>query len=128
MATTRKKNPPACPCLGGTLDKLLHPAILVVLSRGPLHGYRIAQEIGGMPLLGGHAPDVSGIYRFLKHMEQEDFVVSTWDTSTCGPAKKAYEITPEGRRCLRQWIDTLAGYRDGISHLLRSARKAAERA
>ena len=116
---------PACPCLGGTLDKMLHPAILVVLAGGPLHGYQIAKKIGEMPLLRGQRPDVSGVYRFLKIMEQNGFVVSEWDTSEGGPAKKAYRITPAGQHCLRQWIDTLEGYRDGITHLLRAARKAA---
>ncbi len=29
---------PGCPCSGGTLDKLIQPAILAVLSEGALHG------------------------------------------------------------------------------------------
>ncbi len=28
-----------CPCEGSTLDKLVQPAILTILSDGPLHGY-----------------------------------------------------------------------------------------
>ena len=111
--------------MGDSLDKLIHPAILVVLSRGPLHGYRIASEIGKM-LFGGHDPDVSGVYRFLKTMEKNGFVVSSWDASNTGPAKKSYQITEAGEHCLRQWVDTLDTYRDGVSRLLKAARKAAE--
>jgi PadR family transcriptional regulator, regulatory protein PadR len=117
----------ACPCAGGTLDKLIQPAILVVLSEGPLHGYRLAERIGLMPLLGGQKPDASGVYRFLKGMEHNGLVVSSWDTSESGPAKKAYQITPAGENCLRQWVNTLKQYRDGITTLLRAAKKAVEK-
>ncbi len=112
-----------CPCGGGTLDKLIQPAILVVLGEGPLHGYRLAERIGEMPILGGHKPDTSGVYRFLKTMERKGLVVSSWDTSETGPAKKCYQITPTGECCLRNWIKTLEEYREGITWLLRSAKK-----
>jgi DNA-binding PadR family transcriptional regulator len=112
-----------CPCAGGTLDRLIQPAILVILAEGPLHGYRLAERIGEMPGFSGQKPDVSGIYRFLKAMEGKGLVASTWDLSEAGPARKRYEITPAGRQCLRQWIGTLETYREGITSLLRSARK-----
>jgi len=112
-----------CPCAGGTLDKLIQPAILVVLAEGPLHGYRLAERIGEMPMFGGQKPDTSGVYRFLKGMEGKGLVVSSWDTSETGPAKKCYHITPAGESCLRNWIRTLEEYREGITCLLKSARR-----
>jgi DNA-binding PadR family transcriptional regulator len=114
-----------CPCTGGTLDRLIQPAILAVLARGPLHGYRLAERIGAMPGFAGHKPDVSGVYRFLKAMERKGLVRSAWDLSQRGPAKKIYHITPAGRRCLRRWIQTLEQYRQAISALLGSTRRAA---
>jgi DNA-binding PadR family transcriptional regulator len=114
-----------CPCAGGTLDRLIQPAILVVLADGPLHGYRLAEQIGKMPTFRGHKPDTSGVYRFLKSMERNGLVAASWDTSQRGPAKKCYEITPAGGCCLRRWIKTLDTYREGISLLVRSARKVA---
>ena len=116
-----------CPCAGGTLDRLIQPAILLVLAEKPLHGYRLAQRIGKMPMFGGTKPDGSGIYRFLRTMERKGFVVASWDMSERGPAKKSYRITPSGERCLRQWIKTLEEYRKGITFLLRAARKAVQR-
>jgi PadR family transcriptional regulator PadR len=115
-----------CPCSGVTLDRLIQPAILTVLAGEPLHGYRIAERIGGMPGFGCQKPDMSGIYRFLKSMEHKGLVLSTWDLSDSGPAKKSYKITSEGRECLQQWIRTLEAYRQGITELLRAARKAAK--
>jgi DNA-binding PadR family transcriptional regulator len=113
----------ACPCAGGTLDKLIQPAILIVLTEGALHGYRVVERISAMPMLAGDKPDASGVYRFLKSMETKKLVVSEWDTSQPGPAKKTYRMTASGQRCLRQWIKTLEEYRDSITLLLKVARK-----
>jgi DNA-binding PadR family transcriptional regulator len=115
-----------CPCTGGTLDRLIQPAILVTLAEGPLHGYRVAERIGEMPGFAGQKPDVSGVYRFLKTMEQKKLVTGTWDFSESGPARKCYEITPAGQRCLREWVKTLEEYRRGITELLRAARRTIE--
>ena len=53
-----------CPCDGKTLDRLIQPAILVVLADGPLHGYRLVERIGKLPGFSGQKPDASGVYRF----------------------------------------------------------------
>jgi len=113
-----------CPCTGGTLDKLIQPAILAVLAKGPLHGYMLAERIGGMPLFRGRKPDVSGVYRALKAMEGKDLVVASWDLSDSGPAKKSYKLTEDGGQCLFRWIETLEQYRQGITVLLKTARTA----
>jgi PadR family transcriptional regulator, regulatory protein PadR len=128
MSATRTRRTPdlsGCPCTGGTLDRLIQPAILAVLAEGPLHGYRIAERIGAMPGFAGQKPDVSGVYRFLKAMQRKGMVLSSWDLSEAGPAKKSYQITPAGKRCLKRWIGTLEAYRESITSLLSAARKAA---
>lgn len=116
-----------CPCAGGTLDKLIQPAILVILADSPLHGYRLVERLGEMRILAGHKPDASGVYRFLKGMEGKGLVVSSWDTSGTGPAKRVFQLTASGQSCLRTWIATLEEYRDGINALLKNARKAVGR-
>ena len=111
-----------CPCTGVNLDRLIQPAILTVLAEGPLHGYRLAERIAEMPTFSGQKPDPSGIYRFLKAMEQKGLVTSSWDLSESGPARRAYQITADGEQCLQRWITTLDTYRRGITDLLRLAR------
>ena len=113
-----------CPCSGGTLDKLIQPAILAVLSETPSHGYRIAEKIRDMPNFFEQKPDVSGVYRFLKSMESKELVVSSWDTPGTGHAKRLFEITPAGRACLARWVDTLEDYLAAITALLDVARAA----
>jgi len=112
------------PCAGKTLDKLIQPAILTVLAREALHGYRVVQRIAEMPTLGGCQPDAAGVYRFLRSMEKRGLVVSSWDVSGAGPAKRSYRITEAGRTCLANWVQTLEDYRTAIGGLLARARKA----
>lgn len=113
---------PDCPCSGATLDKLIQPAILSVLTEEPAHGYRLAERIGEMPNFLGEKPDVSGIYRFLKSMESKGMVVSSWDTADKGHAKRRYVITAAGKACLAQWVETLDDYLATITALLDAAR------
>jgi len=127
MSATRRAALPdydECPCAGVTLDKLIQPAILTVLAEGDLHGYRIAQRIADMPPFKGQQPDVSGVYRFLRAMEERGLVVPSWDVSDRGPAKRLYKLTPAGRGCLSRWVDTLARYREAVGRLLALARRA----
>jgi len=107
-----------------TLDRLLQPAILTVLAQRALHGYRLAQRIAELPPFKGQKPDVSGIYRFLRSMEDRGLVVASWDVSRRGPAKRLYQLTPAGRQCLSRWIETLDAYRRAIGGLLAIARRA----
>jgi DNA-binding PadR family transcriptional regulator len=58
-------------------------------------------------------------------METKGLVASTWILSEAGPAKRSYQLTADGEGCLRKWISTLETYRDGITALLKAARKAA---
>jgi hypothetical protein len=60
-------------------------------------------------------------------MEKKRLVVSTWEMSDSGPAKRAYQITPWGNDCLRRWVETLKQYREAIAVLLNAAAKAARR-
>ncbi|NLF72542.1 MAG: PadR family transcriptional regulator [Candidatus Anammoximicrobium sp.] len=116
-----------CPCGGRTLDKLIQPAVLAVLAEGPLHGYCLAERLGESLTFGGQKPNSSGVYRSLKTMETRGLVASSWTVSESGPAKRTYQLTPAGQRCLEQWITTLEEYREGITSLLKAARKAAGR-
>jgi DNA-binding PadR family transcriptional regulator len=65
----------------------------------------------------------------LRIMEKRGLVVSSWDLSDSGPAKRLYRLTLEGRQCLSRWVKTLAVYHRAIGGLLAAARQAsAERA
>ena len=113
-----------CPCSGKTLARLVQPAVMAVLARGPLHGYRILQELKSHAMFAGQGPDTTGLYRLLRAMEKQALVSSTWDTTAAGPAKRHYELTPAGRDCLAQWIRTLRAYQESVAALLAVAAAA----
>ncbi|MCX5670989.1 MAG: PadR family transcriptional regulator [Planctomycetota bacterium] len=97
---------------------------MTLLAGGALHGYRIVQRLAETPVMGGSRPDPTGVYRMLRLMEKRGFVVSSWNFSDSGPAKRSYRLTPGGRRCLARWVQTLHAYRRAIDGLLSAARRA----
>ena len=113
-----------CPCVGATLDKLVQPAMLAILTQGPLHGYELARKIGDIPHFLDDAPDMSGVYRMLKTLETRGMVQSDWDISQEGRPKRIFAITDAGRQCLEHWVATLQNYHKTIGSLLKAAQKA----
>ena len=113
-----------CPCSGEHLDKLVQPAMLALLEEEDLHGYLLVQRLAEMPLFHGRPPDPSGVYRYLKQMEERGLVTSTWGASPTGPAKRLYRLTEEGRGCLCQWIATLRRYDEAIREFLSLVQNA----
>lgn len=115
-----------CACYGTNLERLIHPAILTLLVNEELHGYVIVQRLQETPMLRGNKPDPSGVYRFLKAMEQDGFVTACWDLSNSGPAKRQYKITDEGIRCLQTWVTTLTDYNHSLTVFLALASSELE--
>lgn len=113
-----------CSCKGSNLDKLIQPAILTILANESLCGYQLVQRIAENPILKGQKPDTTGVYRMLKKMKDNNLVISNWNTSDAGPAKRVYKLTDKGKECLHNWIYTLEHYRKTIGELLNEAKKA----
>ena len=115
-----------CPCVGATLDRLVQPAILAILSKESLHGYELVQKIGSMPHFFKELPDMSGVYRVLKLLETRGLVTSNWDISNGGRPKRVFAITELGWQCLEHWNNTLRNYHKTIGSLLKATQKAVE--
>ena len=113
-----------CPCVGATLDKLLQPAILAILTEGPTHGYELARKIDAIPHFLDETPDISGIYRMLKTLEARGMVTSDWDIPPEGRHKRVFAITDAGRQCLENWNATLQNYLQTVGSLLKLTQKA----
>ena len=86
--------------LPGTLDLL----ILKAVSLGPLHGYgillRIAQ-ISGQALL----IEQGALYPALFRLVRQGVLKATWGTSDNNRRAKYYELSPAGRKRLREQTD-----------------------
>lgn len=113
-----------CPCSGKNLARLVQPAILAVLARESLHGYRILERLGAEAMFRDQPPDPAGVYRILKSMEQEGLVTCAWDLTSSGPARRQYAMTDKGRACLEKWLMTITKYQASIAVLRDSITKA----
>ena len=95
----------------------LQPCLLVMLHRGPAHGYNLLNGLDAFGFPPGQQ-DPSLLYRALREMEADGLVTSVWDANSRGPQRRVYQITPEGEAYLREWIADLRKTRQEIDALL----------
>lgn len=87
--------------------QLLQPFLLLALQQWQSHGYEL---IGRMTQFGFETLDRASVYRTLRQLEKDGLVVSGWDTSKDGPARRLYTLTDAGRDYLQVWAASLRGY------------------
>lgn len=99
--------------LNGTLDTL----VLKTLSWGPRHGYAVARWIkettDGTILVEDRA-----LYVALHRMEARDWIEASWGISENNRKAKYYQLTPAGRRQLRQKADDFTTYANAVFKIL----------
>ena len=102
---------------------LVQPAVLLVLSEGPQHGYALLEALQARGYLPGKA-DVGNLYRGLRRLEKSGAVTSEWvRQSGPGPSRRTYQITDQGRQLLYQDALALADRAGVIAKLLNEYRR-----
>ena len=83
--------------LPGTLDLL----ILKAVSLGPLHGYGVLLRIGQ---ISGDALAIEqgALYPALYRLEHQGLLSTEWGVSENNRRAKFYDLTPDGRKRLRE--------------------------
>lgn len=107
----------SCNGLFSNGNKFLLPCLLLILSENEYHGYGILEKIKDFGFYD-QDPDISVIYRNLNKLEQNNFVDFRWDTSSAGPAKKVYAITPLGMEALEERVEFLKKRRTSIDRFI----------
>lgn len=98
-----KSSDEACP---RRIHRFLEPCLLLLLHSHQTHGYELLE--GLKPFGFDQNPvDLSTVYRILRGLEEEGFVISHWDTDSGGPARRMYQITEHGDQYLAWWVDDL---------------------
>ncbi|WP_022665990.1 helix-turn-helix transcriptional regulator [Desulfospira joergensenii] len=87
----------------GRQERYIQASILMGLCRGASYGYELISTIQTYGFIEGSAPP-GMIYRHLRQMEEDNLVLSQWETKDAGAAKRIYTITEEGREVLTFWI------------------------
>ncbi|OLB27680.1 MAG: PadR family transcriptional regulator [Acidobacteria bacterium] len=86
--------------LPGTLDLL----ILKAVSLGPLHGYGVLLRIEQISQ-GALLVEQGALYPALFRLVRQGLLKASWGTSDNNRRAKFYELTPAGRKRLRQQAD-----------------------
>lgn len=85
----------------------LQPFLLLALEQWQSHGYELIRR---MSAFGFEALDRGSVYRTLRQLERDGLVISGWDTSKDGPARRLYSLTDAGRTYLTMWASSLRAY------------------
>ncbi|MGP3998967.1 helix-turn-helix transcriptional regulator [Streptomyces sp. 8N706] len=80
---------------------LIVPVLLLLLAERPDHGYELLQRLQAFGWAGCES---ASVYRLLRGMEKEGMLASSWRASETGPARRQYEITPQGAMELALWF------------------------
>ncbi len=105
-----------CCTPGCRVHGLLQPWLLLLLYRGPTHGYDLLEKLGADERTTSADPGL--LYRTLRQLEQDGMVASAWDTAGSGPARRRYAITPEGVDFLHAWADEVRRVRNRLDYFL----------
>jgi PadR family transcriptional regulator len=100
----------------GTLDML----ILKTVSRGPLHGYAIAESIQRTSEDALRVEE-GALYPALHRLEVRRLLSASWGTSENNRRAKFYRLTPEGRKQLAQETSYWARMVAGVARVMETA-------
>jgi len=110
----------------GKSERYIQPSILLGLRRKPSYGYEIIQTIQEFGFVEGQAPP-GMIYRHLRDLEAAGLVTSAWKTEDTGPARRVYELTPEGQKALSLWVHYMEQQAQKLMNFIKAFRKSGKR-
>jgi len=94
-----------CSCMDSRMERFIEPCLLLLLLEKPSHGYDLISRLRDFGF--GDNQDPGMVYRNLRRLEEQGMIRSEWDTSGSGPARRFYEVTPEGKELVKAWAETI---------------------
>lgn len=116
---SEEKKEKKCACKGGNLDRFIQPIILLILSEETETGYAVFKKMEEFSMFRETKPDATGVYRYLRIMEQKGLLEQFECKEGNNKYKMKYRITEDGLECLANWKRTLTDYADAILELVR---------
>jgi poly-beta-hydroxybutyrate-responsive repressor len=90
---------------------------LLLLSEKPSYGYELIEGVSEFGFQDS-SPDPGAIYRNLRRLEEDGFVISEWETGDSGPAKRYYKLTSDGQDLLRAWASGIRKRKEAFEKFL----------
>jgi DNA-binding PadR family transcriptional regulator len=84
-------------------------ALLGSLMSGPMHGYEILRFFNEFLESTWHI-STSQLYVLLKKLEKEGLLYSSVEEQENRPAKRVFELTPEGKEVFLKWVHSPTGH------------------
>lgn len=97
------------------------PTVLLLLRGRKAHGYALLEELEA---LGVPVREPGGFYRVLRKLEGSNLIRSRWEPPASGPARRVYQLTPEGERELVVLADALERQHQLMSTHVRRFKEA----
>ena len=101
------------------IKRFMEISLLLLLSKGESHGYILAEKLTNF----GFSKDelnIGTLYRALRKMEKDSYIISKWKEGGQGPKKRVYQITETGKNTLTQLIEMLKNRKKRIEKLIDS--------
>ncbi len=98
------------------MRSFIQPWLLLLLLQKPAHGYELMERLAQ----DQETPDTDPglLYRTLRQLEEDGLVRSSWDVEGRGPARRLYEVTPEGTGYLHAWAVNIRKTRQRLDRFL----------
>ncbi len=113
-----------CTCAMGNVYRFVEPVTLLMLNeRGHSCGYDLAAHLSEYALTDAQIENAA-LYRTLRGLENNGYVISQWAIRNGGPARRIYSLTPAGERHLEEWRQVLANLGHALSHFAHQAGRA----
>ncbi len=110
-----------CSCAMGKLYRFVEPLVLYLLKKkGSAYGYELLGEINEHALTDATI-ERGALYRTLRTLEDNGNVVSDWDVSGSGPARRQYQLTKDGEIHLEEWAEVMGNLAKAMGHFVARA-------
>jgi PadR family transcriptional regulator, regulatory protein PadR len=103
----------------GHLYRFVEPVLLLVLKeKERTYGYEILGSLAEYAFTDGEI-EKAVLYRTLRRLEENGYIVSDWDTDEPGPARRVYTLTRDGEKHLEEWSQVLSKVAASMNRFVR---------
>ncbi|MBZ5570198.1 MAG: helix-turn-helix transcriptional regulator [Acidobacteriia bacterium] len=95
--------------------RFVEPVVLLMLKeKGRSYGYDLVSNLANYALTDAQI-EGAALYRTLRRLEENRYVVSSWETRNGGPARRVYTLTKAGEQHLSEWGEVLGNLGSAMS-------------
>lgn len=82
----------------------LRACLLLLIRSGPAYGYNLREQLIELGVIHN---DWGRLYRTLRVLEREGYLLSCWENSEAGPSRRTYHLTDKGTAELDRWVQSM---------------------